>query len=424
MYYSDSRLFDSETSMSFLNSRMTSMRTEILSLKTAIFESNTVEEIERNFYQKYEIEPIELLVDQKELEVDEIDILRDATRDPFYNPIYDSSTYTIRGYGVTVNIPFTGYAELFKLKPSRYIMRTFDASIYTDNFDKSQQFLRLKTEFEKVRVDDNIDVIKNKIDDELKSYIQNIAYVNADAINYNKQLKDEVSKSIKSRLSDLNKLKSIKTALKIPLRKNTSPSSLNKISIKPKIISPLATKPTEIGAYISEDDYDIILSSIRSMGASMESNRAAENQDEEGLRDILLTGLSTSIVIGTASGESFRKNGKTDILVMFENKAAFIAECKIWKGRDYINKGIDQLLGYTTWRDVKISYVIFNKDVKNFSKIQEQISNIFSEREDFVKTERNQREGEWRFTLQKPDDKSRHITIHIFLFDVKANEKR
>lgn len=412
-------LFNSGMSLDFFNTKITNMRAEVLSLEDNVFESNTIEEIKRNFFQKYEIEPIKLFTEQKVLDVDEIEICYDASNDPLYIPEYDNKTYTVRGYKITVSIPFDGCYELFRLRPSSYIMRTFDAIVYANNSDSSPHFLKFELRFKKARADEDVNIISNRINNEIAEYQENISYLTTDISNYNRRLEDEISKSIDSRLSELNKLKVLKTALKIPLKKSSSPSPLNKIYIKPKVVTPLAVKTGDTAAYISEDDYDIILSSIRNMGTSMESNRAAEKQDEEGLRDILLAGLSASIKNGSASGELFRKTGKTDIAVVFENKAAFIAECKLWKGREYINKGIDQLLKYTTWRDVKVSYIIFNKDVQNFSKIQEQIPSIFSERKDFIRTEKKQKDGEWRFTLQKPDDDYRHITIHVFAFDVR-----
>ena len=57
---------------------------------------------------------------------------------------------------------------------------------------------------------------------------------------------------------------------------------------------------------------------------------------------------------------------------------------------------------------------------QHFSLIQDKISLIFKNRSDFVK-EIVQREGEWRFVLQKPDDDYRQITFHVFAFDLKDN---
>ncbi len=90
--------------------------------------------------------------------------------------------------------------------------------------------------------------------------------------------------------------------------------------------------------------------------------------EEEKLRDILISTLETHYE-NSVTGETFRKNGKTDIQVRFENKAAFIAECKIWHGIKKFEDAISQLFGYTTWKDTKVALVVFNKSNKNFKSI-------------------------------------------------------
>ena len=42
--------------------------------------------------------------------------------------------------------------------------------------------------------------------------------------------------------------------------------------------------------------------------------------------------LNIAIFDGRAVGEAFRHKGKTDICVEHENRAAFVAECKMWTG--------------------------------------------------------------------------------------------
>jgi hypothetical protein len=58
-------------------------------------------------------------------------------------------------------------------------------------------------------------------------------------------------------------------------------------------------------------------------------------------------------------GEVENGNGKTDILVRHQNRNVFIAECKFWPGPRKFDKAIDQLLGYTTWRDTKAAIILF-----------------------------------------------------------------
>ena len=94
---------------------------------------------------------------------------------------------------------------------------------------------------------------------------------------------------------------------------------------------------------------------------------------EEELRDHLLATLNTHYEAVT--GETFRKIGKTDIHVEFENKAAFIGECKIWHGESLFQRAIQQVINYSTWRDLKVSVIIFNKENKSFQAILSKIHN-------------------------------------------------
>lgn len=67
-----------------------------------------------------------------------------------------------------------------------------------------------------------------------------------------------------------------------------------------------------------------------------------------------------------ATGETFSNKGKTDIYIGHYNKAAYIAECK-WKGEQVLLEAIEQLLGYTTWKDCAGTLLFFNKQNKTLS---------------------------------------------------------
>lgn len=86
-------------------------------------------------------------------------------------------------------------------------------------------------------------------------------------------------------------------------------------------------------------------------------------KDEEELRDYVLVMLNGTFQ-GAATGETFVKSGKTDILVRVEDRHVFVGECKWWKGSKALGAAIDQLLGYMPWRDEKAALIIFinNKD--------------------------------------------------------------
>ena len=75
---------------------------------------------------------------------------------------------------------------------------------------------------------------------------------------------------------------------------------------------------------------------------------------------------------GDATGEAFRNAGKTDICIERENRAAFVAECKMWTGQKSVGNAIAQLDSYLTWRDCKTALIYFVRR-KNFMKVLESV---------------------------------------------------
>lgn len=73
---------------------------------------------------------------------------------------------------------------------------------------------------------------------------------------------------------------------------------------------------------------------------------------------------------GSATGETFNKTGKTDILLRHEGNQCVIAELKFWHGQKGFLDTITQLLGYLTRRDSKAAVAMFVKN-KNFSSVLE-----------------------------------------------------
>jgi len=370
------------------------------------FEANSKEQIVNHITAIYELEPLELRVEEKEQEIAETKI--NVTSNYDYIQAFDDGPVFTSAFKVIIHIPFSGPEILFDIEPSTHTLRQFSADVSGGKIAFSKEFPQSSATAES---------IEQAINAEIASYQTEVGYINSDLAGFNARLRDGIETATESRFQQIEKLNSIKTALKIPMEKSANPSPLNRVSVTVKKIAPLSNKKEEPGAYITDGDYGHIIDSMRSAGASMEGNRASDFQDEETLRDVMLVVLSGSMTNGIAGGELFHKKGKTDISIPFENKATFVAECKLWKGAKYTSEGIDQLLGYTTWRDAKTALIIFNKDNANFSTIQDQIEIIFTGRADYVRSIK-QREGEWRFILTKPDDPGRQIEVHVLLFDL------
>jgi hypothetical protein len=49
--------------------------------------------------------------------------------------------------------------------------------------------------------------------------------------------------------------------------------------------------------------------------------------------------------VWAATGETFNSKGKSDILIRNGNANLFIAECKVWNGKNKFVESIDQLFG-------------------------------------------------------------------------------
>ncbi len=401
------KLFSSSNSHSYLDSQIMKATEEAGTLSKETFEANSQNQIIDHVTSKYRIEKIELLVDEKQHDM--IPIKIDVTDNDVYTQTWDNRRIEIPGYKVVEHIPFTGTSELFYLQPSTHTLRSWDGEITGETLSFSRDFQESNATPES---------ITDVINQEISHYQQEIGRVNHDISDFNKRLTDSVSVSVQKRFEQISKFDAIKTALKMPLEKSNNPSPINRVEIKVQKFTTLSDDTKEDpGATISDEHYEAIIDSLRSMGNSMETTFASTSLGEEQLRDILLAGLMSSIKSGFAGSELFHKSGKTDIAIPFNNKATFVAECKLWEGAKYINEGITQLLAYTTWRDAKTALIIFNRDNSNFSAIQDQIEGIFTIRDDFVR-KITQRSGEWRFVMQKTDDPTRYIEIHVILLDV------
>ena len=116
-----------------------------------------------------------------------------------------------------------------------------------------------------------------------------------------------------------------------------------------------------------------VVQTIASFSRALERlPRTAEQllgQNEETLRDVLLFVLNANFQ-GQITGETFIGQGKSDLLLRWKDRDAFVGECKIWKGPKALSDGLDQLLTrYTLWRQTRIALIVFIRDPKDATSI-------------------------------------------------------
>jgi hypothetical protein len=171
---------------------------------------------------------------------------------------------------------------------------------------------------------------------------------------------------------------------------------------------------------LSENAFDNIIKQIYNYGRNLEKYKNLYSKfDEEGFREFFLPHLNSISRNHTATGETFNKIGKTDILIQDkEGLNVFIGECKLWKGSGEIDKAIDQLLErYVTWRDEKVALIIFNKDMQNFTELIKRAIQAVKDHTLFKEYRGAREDTSFTFTFKHPEDEERLITLELIVFN-------
>lgn len=370
---------------------------------------------------KYSIEPIELYLDDISQELSRTKVKK-------YNHFYQSGGYepqfySIDGYKITFSIPFVGDSDLLYMKPSTFYLTSFIVDNICVPKEDTVGVIKLSLEYpiSEIKEKENLNIfIEEQFNSKFKNYIDMINNINEELNNFKISLEDIIRNSLNIRKEKVEDYILMGEKLNIPLRMNinapnTTPIILKK-RIKPKVDFPNQKKASE-EYEISESDYTNIKNIINLACVSIEKTAKTFNKlNEEELRDIILSSLN-SHYNGTASGEAFNKVGKTDIRIQFENKAAYIGECKIWYGEKELNEALEQLFSYTTWRDSKTSLIIFNKKNKDFNKLTDTIDNSLKSNKnckDKIRISKNK----WDCIFNKSEGNTEIRYVQILVYDL------
>ena len=398
-----------------LRARVAAVRSKVDSIPQAQFMNARPEEIVEHLSSEMAIDPLEIYEDRAEMEQAETKIDVSAWRDR--NPFGDAGPIYVAGVAITVTIPFSGDSSLWTFRPNQWqtvfprgrVSPARGNGIGHLNIDMAQP------------ADEPAERFKNRLDSELKSIRFYVDAQRKQVDQFNAGLPAAIRPAVDARRTRIQKHEGLKDVLGIPLKRRQGAPQVEPIKLARKLVRPIPPPPKsgyqpEPG--ISDDDYGHILSVIRHEGRTFETTpKTYAVHDEEELRDILLAHLNGHYQ-GEASGETFRRNGKTDIRIEDNNRAAFVAECKIWKGAKELSQAIDQLLGYLTWRDCKAALVIFNKHNAKFSALVENVLPVFQAHEKFRSDLRPGIAGEWQFSMTSREDEGRVVQVHVFVFNL------
>ena len=372
---------------------------------------------------KYYIVPISVFETNIEKALAETKVKR---ANPFRGHPFEKDFFEIDGVRVTFKIPFDGEPDLFDIQPSSRILSHFATQSFVAPQGEECGSFTLDFEYTKQELQDKgeamAEYVQKQFDNEFRSYKTMIGYVNAEVTSFNNGLVTSAMRLLEERKKKADSFSAISNALQIPLttRKNapnTKPIPLKRIVRQPSV-KPTG-KPVTPEPYISDSDYENINNIISMCGTTMEKTaRTYFANTEEELRDHLLAALNTHYEAVT--GETFRKIGKTDIHIEFENKAAFIGECKIWHGERLFQGAIQQVINYSTWRDLKVSVIIFNKENQSFPAV---LSKIKSWADANTTAYTQPQTNIWKCKYHR-QDMNVDIQLTILAFDLYVDKKQ
>lgn len=174
---------------------------------------------------------------------------------------------------------------------------------------------------------------------------------------------------------------------------------------------------------LSNNGYNEIIDHINQYGINLEKQSSLISKlDEEGLRAMFLPHLNLISKGHSATGETFNKHGKTDILIQDnDGNNVFLAECKIWKGESELRKAIDQLMTrYVGWRDTATALIVFNKNVANFTTVISNANTALQAHPLFHAHLSTRSETSFRYMMKSKEDNSRLIRLELVLFNFYA----
>jgi len=91
---------------------------------------------------------------------------------------------------------------------------------------------------------------------------------------------------------------------------------------------------------------------------------------------------------------------------------AFIGECKFWDGEVKFIAALNQLFGYTVWRDTKAALVLFISERDATNTIQK-ARNAIETHDCYESSEGEDSEGNFHYIVQSNEDPQRKITLAL-----------
>ncbi len=340
-----------------------------------------------------------------------VDVMRGRGEDWGRSGLDPNMPVTQRGTRQNVRINFTGDHRFFKVAPNQLLSTPKPrATIEGDRRRVTVTLLHFQASEQEVK-----SAFEQLVED-IQYYLGGLRQ---EVDNYHKTLPSVVETILKQRIDKVKGDRRTAQAIGLSIKRRATEPIGVILPKKPKKLKPAKPKPQTVleedEYYLKSDDYEDIIKTLQSMSLVFERSPAAfEYMEEEHIRFHFLV-LLNGLYEGEATAETFNSSGKTDILINWHGRTIFIAECKFWDGPKELTKAIDQLFGYTTFRDTKVALLVFNRKVK-FSTVLTGIGKTVAGHKYYEKTVRKT-ETVSRYIFRNPDDE-RKITLTVMAFNI------
>jgi hypothetical protein len=391
-------LFSEHDGFSVIQNQRQQLSKEVAEIAEQRLLNTSVEDLVEYLVGKYQLEvPVldveQAVVDQKEANIE--------PQGFDYGSI--GSRRLVSGTLVTLEVPFSGDPQMFRVRPSHFNAAPPYAEV-------RGQVLVLKQSGTQLTGDQ----VQAAFDRTVTNINQYLDWQQSDAKKLNEQLPTLARQEIEQRRNKLLANQNLVAGLKFKLKERvgaprtyTAPIQRNRIEPRLPPASVSAYKPEPV---LPEEDYNNILKIIHDMTLVMERSPAAfSHMGEEDIRQHFLVQLNGHYE-GKATGETFNTQGKTDILVRHEGRNIFIAECKFWRGEKSLIEAIDQLMSYLSWRDTKAAVVLFNKN-RDFSNVLSKIAETVPQHSLFKSGPKIEGETRLRYIFGQKDDANREAYL-------------
>ncbi len=320
---SETLLFSSADMFSVLQNQHVVMQNEIEKMDGNRLLNTSIEDLCHYIHEKYKINvPV---LEEEGIDVDQREAQIDVSHE-FGRDIRDRSRpYHITGTAIEVAVPFSGDAEMFKVRPSTYTSVLPRAHLAGDSIIITIQGVSLEA-----------NAVRQSINTSVAEINRYLGWQRQDCADFNDKLYGMARAHIERRRAKLLNDRDLVAALGFPLRQRPGAPSTYAAPEVRRRLTPKApnasTAPYAPEPVLAPEDYERILSVIGNMAHVMERSPSAfETMGEEDLRTHFLVQLNGQYE-GQATGETFNYEGKTDILIRVKGRNIFIGECKYWAG--------------------------------------------------------------------------------------------